>query len=60
VTIGLVARGSGVPAAWFVSAAVVALAAPGYLLLGRVARRISLPESVEPFAVAPAKVVSGP
>jgi MFS family permease len=60
VTIGLLARGFGVPAAWYVSAAIVALAAPGYLLLGRVARRITLPESIAPIAIASGKVVSGP
>jgi len=60
VVIGLIARGFGVPAAWYVSAAVIALAAPGYLVLGRVARRISLPASFEPIAVAPGKMISGP
>jgi len=41
VTIGLVGRTAGVPAAWAVSAAVFATIVPGYLLLERVARRIS-------------------
>ncbi|HJQ84868.1 MAG TPA: MFS transporter [Candidatus Binatia bacterium] len=39
VIIGLVARGLGIPAAFAVSAALFALAAPGYFLLGRVAER---------------------
>jgi MFS family permease len=60
VTIGLLARGYGVPVAWFVSASVLALAAPAYLLLARVARRITLPETEEPIVIAPGKVVSGP
>jgi MFS family permease len=60
VVIGLIARRFGVPVAWFVSAAVIALAAPGYLVLGRVARRIALPESLDVVAVAPGKVISGP
>jgi MFS family permease len=41
VTIGLVGRAAGVPTAWAVSAALFALIVPGYLLLERVARRIS-------------------
>jgi MFS family permease len=60
VAIGLVARGFGVPVAWFVSAAVLALAAPGYLLLGHVASRVTLPETAEPIVVGPGKLVSGP
>ena len=60
MAIGLLARGFGVPVAWYVSAAVLALAAPGYLLLGHVARRIPLPETAEPIVVVPGKVVSGP
>jgi MFS family permease len=58
--IGLIARTFGIPTAWYVSAAVIALAAPGYLVLGRVARTITLPESLDVVAVAPGKVVSGP
>jgi len=38
VTIGLVARGAGIPAAWAASAAVFALTLPAFLVLGRVAR----------------------
>jgi MFS family permease len=61
VVIGLIARNFGVPMAWYVSAAVIALAAPGYLVLGRVARRITLlPETLEVMTVAPGKVISGP
>jgi MFS family permease len=39
VCLGFVARGSGIPAAWLLSAAVLALTAPGFLLLGRIARK---------------------
>jgi MFS family permease len=39
VCIGLVARDFGIPAAWLVSATVLALTAPGFLILGRLARR---------------------
>lgn len=60
VVIGLIARTFGVPMAWYVAAAVIGLAAPGYLLLGRVARRIALPESLEVVAVTPGKVITGP
>jgi len=38
MTLGLVALGYGIPAAWICSAAVLALALPGYLLLNRLAR----------------------
>ena len=39
VAIGLVARSFGMPAAFAVSAAIFALAAPGFLVLGRAAQR---------------------
>jgi len=44
LAMGLVARGMGIPVAWAVSAAVVALMAPGYLALGRVARQVAVSE----------------
>jgi len=59
IAIGLIARNAGIPVGWYVSAAVIALAAPGYLLLGRVARRIALPESLDVVAVTPGKVITG-
>jgi MFS family permease len=43
VCLGFVARGSGIPAAWLLSAAVLALTAPGFLLLGRIARQQKRP-----------------
>ena len=46
VTIGLVGRGAGVPAAWAVSAVLFAATVPGFLLLERVARRISTAATV--------------
>ncbi len=39
VSIGLVARGAGMPAAFAVSAAMSALVVPGFVILGRAARR---------------------
>jgi len=39
LAMGQVARGMGIPAAWAASAAVLALMAPGYLFLGRIARQ---------------------
>jgi hypothetical protein len=38
VCIGLLARDVGIPAAWLASAAVFVLLAPGFILLGRLAR----------------------
>jgi MFS family permease len=43
VSIGLVARNFGIPAAWAVSAAIFALTAPAYLRLGRVAAAVRVP-----------------
>ncbi len=40
VCIGLAARDLGIPIAWGVSAALLVLTAPGFLLLGRQARRV--------------------
>jgi MFS family permease len=51
LTIGLVARSSGMPAAFAVSAALFALAAPGFLVLGRVANRRAA-AGVAPLGVA--------
>lgn len=39
LTFGLVARAYGIPSAWWCSALVFAVTAPGFLVLGRVARR---------------------
>jgi MFS family permease len=39
VLIGLIARESGIPAAWLAAAAIMVLIAPLYLVLGRVARQ---------------------
>ncbi len=50
VCIGLVARDWGIPAAWVISATILALTAPGFLILGRHAQRVAAP-------VAAAKVV---
>lgn len=60
MVVGFVARRYGIPTGWYVSAAAIALAAPGYLALGRVARRIVLPEALDVVAVAPGKIVNGP
>ena len=46
VTIGLVGRAHGVPTAWAVSAVLFAAIVPGYLLLERVARRVSTAATV--------------
>jgi MFS family permease len=61
VCIGLIARGWGIPIAWIVSASVLAIAAPGFLVLGRRARAVylsatpldpgPLPASVSPPAL---------
>lgn len=53
VCIGWIARESGIPAAWLVSSVVLALSAPGYLLLGRQARRVATP-IITPHGVTPA------
>lgn len=39
MTFGLVARAYGIPSAWWCSALVFAVSAPGFIVLGRVARR---------------------
>jgi MFS family permease len=58
VSLGLVARRLGIPAAWAVSAALFALLAPGYLVLGRVARRVAEGQAVvELVRVPPGKVL---
>lgn len=49
MSLGLVARAYGIPAAWWCSALIFAASAPGFLLLGRVARRTP----VVPMVVAP-------
>jgi len=57
VAIGLVARAFGLRVAMGVSAAVFVLVAPGFVLLGRAARRVALPEAVgEPVPVVATKV----
>jgi MFS family permease len=57
LSIGLVARHRGIPAAFTVSALLFACAAPGFLLLGRVARRAAPgPVPVEAMAAAATKV----
>lgn len=49
MTIGLVARAHGIPSAWWCSAVIFAAVAPGFIALGRIARRTP----VVPIAVAP-------
>jgi MFS family permease len=44
--LGLTARGLGIPAAWLAAAAVFALAAPGFVFLGRAARGVILGPAV--------------
>jgi MFS family permease len=57
VSLGLVARAFGVPAAFGVSAVLLALAAPGYALLGRAGRRgAAAPVAPEPMTAAATKV----
>ena len=57
VAIGLVARAFGLRVAMGVSAAVFVLVAPGFVLLGRAARRVALPEAMgEPVPVVATKV----
>jgi MFS family permease len=58
VTLGLVARGGGIPLAWALAAAVFALTAPAFVLLGRVAGRAE-PAPAAPVALAPTKVGPG-
>jgi MFS family permease len=48
VLLGLLARHAGIPAAWMVSAAVTATLVPGYMLLGRVARRMTVASPAAP------------
>jgi len=47
VCIGLVARAAGIPAAWLVSATLLVLAAPGYMIIGR-RTRLTTPAVVAP------------
>lgn len=54
VCIGLVARDLGIPTAWAISAMILLLTAPGFLILGRQALRAATPVVGEPAA---AKVV---
>jgi len=57
VTIGLVARRFGLQAAMGVSAAVFLLVAPGFVLLGRAARRVAAEEAIaEPVPAVATKV----
>ena len=57
VAIGLVARAFGLRVAMGVSGAVFVLVAPGFVLLGRAARRVALPEAMgEPVPVVATKV----
>jgi len=57
VVLGLVARHVGIPAALTASATVFALTAPGFLVLGRVARRVVADgEAVGEVAPVPTKV----
>jgi MFS family permease len=51
VCLGLLARETSISAAWLVTGALYALAVPGYLLLGRVARRHRAP-TIEPAVAA--------
>lgn len=56
VGLGLVARDHGIPAAWGVSALVLALTAPGFLALGRLARRAPTSAAVVPLPPVPSKI----
>jgi MFS family permease len=57
VSLGLVARAFGVPATFGVSAVLLALAAPGYALLGRADRRVGTENgATEPAPAAATKV----
>jgi len=57
VALGLIARDHGVPAAFALSAALFALTAPGFLLLGRAGGRIvAEPLAPEPATAAASKV----
>lgn len=47
IVLGLVARAHGIPAAWGLSALVLLVAAPGYLLLGRAATLAVPPLAIE-------------
>jgi len=49
VCLGLVARGSGIGTVWVITAILYAAAAPGYLLLARIARRIDRAPIAEPL-----------
>jgi predicted MFS family arabinose efflux permease len=53
VCIGLVARDWGIPAAWVISATILALTAPGFLILGRYAQRVAAPVVGERVKVVP-------
>jgi MFS family permease len=57
VSLGLVARAFGVPTAFGLSAVLLALAAPGYALLGRAGRGVAAaPVAPEPMTAAGTKV----
>ena len=58
-SIGLVARRFGLPVAFGVSAGLFALVAPGFLVLGRVARRVAVGD-VEAEAIAPVSTKVSP
>jgi len=58
LSIGLVARGFGIPAAWLVSATVLVLSAPGYLVLQRLVQRTAADLTRIGVAAPPAKVTS--
>jgi MFS family permease len=49
VCLGLVARASGIGTVWVITAILYAVAAPGYLLLARIARRLDHAPIVEPL-----------
>jgi MFS family permease len=57
LVIGLVARDHGARIAWLVSAAIFALAAPGFLALGRLEAKQGPAAPVIPAGAVPAKVV---
>jgi len=58
LSIGLVARGFGIPAAWLVSATVLVLSAPGYLVLQRLVQRTAVDLTRIGVATPPTKVTS--
>ena len=54
VCIGLAARDLGIPIAWGISATMLVLTAPGFLILGRQAQRVPALAVGDP---SPAKIV---